>query len=374
MLAFAVRLATALLTMNYVDQRYETVRVALSLAHGGGFADPFFLPTGPTAHVAPGFPLVLAAVYRVFGDGMAGETAKRVLGCAVSSLSYAFLPAMAGVLKIARPVGIAAGLYGAIIPLNRHEEIAGNWESSWAALFLMALVYLVTQTVLPSAARFGLTGGLTLLFAPALTPIFALFALARRRWLAFPIAALVLLPWAWRNHQQLHSWIWTRDNFGLELSLSNSDGATPTLRDNIRTGYLDTTHPSHSVIEADKICYWGEAAYNRRRLDTAITWITSHPERFALLTLQRIRLFWFPSIYFSMLVALAFWSKRAGPLRAVWLLFPLIYYFIQYDPRYRYPIEWSILLAAANGAAALIHNGKRLYERRRGKTDLAAIS
>ncbi len=350
-----VRLLSSLTTLPHIDQQYESLRVALSLAHNGGFADPYLLPTGPTAHVAPGFPLVISLIYRVFGEGMAGETAKRILGCMVGSLPYALLPAVSVACGFGSLPGWIGGLWGAVIPLNRHEEIAGNWESPWSAVGVLVLVYLTAKRA--GAWRFGLAGGITLLFAPAVAPVLAAFAVVRRWWWALPIAALLVLPWAWRNHHALGAWIWGRSNFGLELSLSNRDQTTSNIRDNLRLGYHKASHPSHSLREADLVCYWGEAEYNHRRLETAREWIATHPARFASLTLARIRQFWFPSVYFTLLVALAaigLWrAPNAWIFGTLWTVFPLVYYLVQYDPRYRHPMEWSVLLLAAKGVTDL---------------------
>lgn len=45
--------------------RNEIVRIAASLNEKGAFADPYMIPTGPTAHHAPVFPLLLAAAQRL---------------------------------------------------------------------------------------------------------------------------------------------------------------------------------------------------------------------------------------------------------------------------------------------------------------------
>lgn len=352
--AFAVRLFGSLTSLGFVDQNYETVRVALSLAHHNTFADPFLLPTGATAHVAPAFPFLLSVLYRIFGDGLAGDTAKRVTECAVSSLGYALLPAIARACGWREAVGIGAGLWGAVIPLDRYEEISGNFESSWAALLLMLLVWAA------AARRTPYWAGVMLLFAPALAPVLAVLALARRWWLPLAISVLLVMPWTLRNHAKLGSWIWIRDNLGLELSLSNRDGVTPSMRENIRLGYHGASHPSHSMQELDRVQYYGEALYNQRRLRMALTWIAGHPGKFAALTLARARWFWFPSLYFSAMVLLAFYGIWRAPnawiFAAVWLVFPLMYYLIQYDARYRHPMDWTLLLAAANGIERL-----RLY-------------
>src|SRR5262245_36784351 len=45
----------------------EPLGIAKSLLGGQGFSSPFALPTGPTAFVAPIYPVVLAAIESVFG-------------------------------------------------------------------------------------------------------------------------------------------------------------------------------------------------------------------------------------------------------------------------------------------------------------------
>src|SRR5580698_2305643 len=46
---------------------WEMGRVGRALATGYGYADPFVGHTGPTAWVPPLYPLMLAAVFKVFG-------------------------------------------------------------------------------------------------------------------------------------------------------------------------------------------------------------------------------------------------------------------------------------------------------------------
>ena len=342
-----------------LEQQYETARVAISLVNHGTYGDPFRLPTGPTAHVAPGFPLVLAAIYKVFGTDMAGEMAKRVVSCVVSSLGYALLPAVSAACGWGAGPGIAAGLVGAVLPLNRYEEISGNWESPWAALGLIVLAWLCARRV--SAWMFGAAGGVAMLFAPAIAPVFGVWAVVRRRWPAFLAALLFLLPWAVRNRVSLGEWIWTRDNLGLELSLANNPLARATLRENIASGAHATLHPSLSALQCDRVCYWGEPEYNRRRLAMALAWIGDNPQRFASLTLQRIRWFWFGSYYFAALFLLGLMAVYRTPnawiFYTIWLTFPLLYAFIQFDPRYRHPMEWSVLLMASKS----VFNLRRLF-------------
>jgi hypothetical protein len=115
----------------------------------------------------------------------------------------------------------------------------------------------------------------------------------------------------------------------------------------------------------------GEIAYNRERLRRAMRWMRAHPRRFLELTLARGRIFWFgwwgdpeTAWIFTLTTALAsvgawfMWhSNHREVLRmfgAVWILYPLTYYVVQYLPRYRVPIWWTVLLAAAYGGGRLL--------------------
>ena len=42
--------------------------LADSLLHGAGLSSPFGIPTGPTAIVAPGYPLLVATLFYLFGS------------------------------------------------------------------------------------------------------------------------------------------------------------------------------------------------------------------------------------------------------------------------------------------------------------------
>ncbi|MEO6830156.1 MAG: hypothetical protein ABI164_10145, partial [Acidobacteriaceae bacterium] len=56
---------------QFLDHRsfgWEAGRIAHALVTGHGYADPFFGHTGPTAWAAPLYPLLLAAVFKLFGD------------------------------------------------------------------------------------------------------------------------------------------------------------------------------------------------------------------------------------------------------------------------------------------------------------------
>jgi len=372
--AFAVRFSGTLRHSPAPDNIYESTKVALTLAKHGAFADPFIFPTGPTAHVAPGYPLVLSLVYRCFGAGTAAEIAKRVLTCAVSSLQYACLPPLALLLGLSRRVGFSAAIFGALVPLQRYAESASSWESPWAAVLLMLLTAMLLQgcgTGYLAACRFGVAWGIALLFAPALASIYAGFLWLLRRKartiaISFLTTVLCLLPWAYRNERRLGSWIWLRDNFGLELSISNQDGANARMGSNLP----DYSHPHGSFVEASRVEALGEVEYNRRKLREALDWIRNNPGHFVRLTAARVFYFWFPwassgwdRIFLALVTIASFFglyeTVRVNAVSArlvtiIWLLYPLVFYVIEFDRRYRHPIEWTMLLMAARGAGDLV--------------------
>jgi uncharacterized protein (DUF486 family) len=74
-LALVIRLAVIVI-FHYYNVRtsedhfgfgYEMGRIARALATGHGYADPFHGHTGPTAWIAPVFPLILSGIFKIFG-------------------------------------------------------------------------------------------------------------------------------------------------------------------------------------------------------------------------------------------------------------------------------------------------------------------
>src|SRR5215472_17053525 len=59
-LALAVRLP--LIWLRSPTALTENLRAGFTLAQRGYLGDPYIIPTGPTAHVAPAYPLLVAAV------------------------------------------------------------------------------------------------------------------------------------------------------------------------------------------------------------------------------------------------------------------------------------------------------------------------
>src|SRR5206468_3443481 len=72
--------------------RYELERTAISLSRTGVFGNPYAIPTGPTAHVSPGYTILLAVIFDLFWESTTGEIIKELVSTTVTSFDFALLP------------------------------------------------------------------------------------------------------------------------------------------------------------------------------------------------------------------------------------------------------------------------------------------
>jgi hypothetical protein len=358
----------------------EVVRVGLNVAHTGAFANPFYpLPTGPTAHNAPGYVLLFALVTKVFGEGLAGAIAIWSLNVGFLALQLALLPLLSQRLGLGVLPGLLAAAFGAIFQPYR---VLPEWESLLTGALIVSLAVLTVPHFQASrnwkhSAMLGLLWGVALLTNPQCVwlllawPVVAVWNIspvqrvrAIRAMAAVAAgAALVCLPWFIRNYEQFRAVFFVRDNLGLELFTSNNSCATPTMLENYISGCHFETHPNVNAAVAAEVLEKGEIRFNQERMHQAFAWISENPRAFASLTARRFLRFWFPyltsyryAVPCGVLTVLSFLGLgamfRKQP-RAAWAIFsvlalyPLINYVVQFEARYRYPIFWATLLPAA---------------------------
>ena len=370
----------------------EMENIARSLALHGTFADPYLLPTGPTAHTAPGYPILLGLIFLLFGIGAAGEMVSRIASAIVASIQYALLPRVSTALGLPRFTGAVAGLLAALAPYKGYVEGSrDSIDQPYLALVLI-LLFLYTakawsakplagETVSPFAR--GLWWGLASLFSPILGFVFGaiivyeIFAMRRHAGLAPLLAAFAAIqaPWAIRNWVEFHAFVPTRSNFGLELRISNRPESFALMEDNVSHGVLSRFHPGLNEDEARKVAAEGEMAYTRSEMANARAEIRRDPTRFLRLTGERFWRFWLaPSRRFkttaastaiTLLGLLGLCLLPASPgTRLTWLIlltYPLVYYFVQVDARYTYPLGWIFLTPAVH---AVILAAQKLTPRR----------
>ena len=352
----------------------EMENIAKSLALHGTFADPYILPTGPTAHTPPGYPILLGLIFLIFGTGLAGEIANRIASVLAASLQYALLPRVATALGLPRFTGAVAGLLAALAPYKGYVEGGrDSVDQPYLALALI-LLFLYTckswsgETVSPLLR--GLWWGLASLFSPILGLVFAaivayeIVALDRRGGLLLLLAAFAIVqaPWAIRNWVEFHAFVPSRSNFGLEFHISNRPESFALMEDNVSHGVMSRFHPGLNPDEARKVAAAGEIAYTREQMDAARAEIRRDPARFLRLTAERFLRFWLaPSRRFkttatstaiTLLGLLSLCLLPASPgTRLTWIIlltYPLVYYLVQVDARYTYPLAWIFLTPAVH--------------------------
>jgi hypothetical protein len=371
----------------FVPSGYETLHLARNLRTTGLFANPFdTLDTGPSAHLAPALPAFLALITWMFGVHSVGFYACQVAAALAASFQLGLLPLVSRLLGM----GCLTGVLAACIWLAAKLPLFWDWEPTYAGL-LIAIATCCFRRLLGSAPphlgvtlTLGFLMGLLALLIPTCISVFLCWLI----WLAFsrkaslfraPAVALIILPaiivspWIVRNYLVFHRIVFVRDNLGLELSVSNNDCAPFSLRENLAIGCLQKSHPNENVAEAGKVLAMGEARYNELRLREGIDWVTGNPHRFMSLCAQRFVAFWlphfsedlmreffqdgrrarFPVYLMTFLSIIGMWiiarrDIKSAIVCAIWLcLFPLIYYVVQFEDRYRYPIMWVTFLLGA---------------------------
>ncbi len=404
LLVFAVALVVRVFFLTLIPEDalqpsgdWELDAIAMSVVESGQFANPYIEPTGPTAHLAPVPPFMLALIYKIFGITMLGGLVGWLVRMIFQSAIWGLLPWIGERLGIGWKAGLTAGLAGALWPqwLAHGEALA----SVLLGLLVVAIVSRWDTVGRQSAARrstaprptASLLLGAAFGFSFHLQPVFLVVLLGylafevwyrsdRARWgsagLVLLGALVVSIPWGIRNYRAFDAVLFVRSNFGLELRMGNHEGATANIDDPHFNDW--PPHPRTHASETRKIRDLGEVAYMRQSGREAVAWIRSSPGDFARLTAQRVRYFWLGALD-DPVMALAFVTlaglaalgvvrvlrglpaPHAAALLIPLLTYPLVYYLVPWQHRYRFPIEWILFLLA--GAALYWGSSGRLRGR-----------
>ena len=307
---------------------WEAARVGYNFYKTGDWVNPYLpIATGPTAHEAPAFPVLLATIYHIFGEGARGKFVVDFLEDAALTLQVSLIPVLARSMGLPFSVGFIAEIL-AIVCVRRYPV----WEHSYVALLLViatlaACHYLrvieragTPTSAAAGAAVVGILWGLLLLTGPSTGLVWvgwlavgAVYSWRRgfpAAWLpALILPLLILAPWTWRNYRALGYPVLTRSIFGLALAEDNSDCPSCFLKNN----------PYLNLDEARSVLALGEVNYNRMKLEEAETWIRENQWKFWRLTGIRFLLFWFPTE--TGRVRDMFHSDLYNPA-SVWMLYP----------------------------------------------------
>ncbi len=400
LLVFVVALAIRLFFLTLIPEDalipnsdWELDAIAMSLATEGEFANPYMVPTGPTAHLAPIPPLMLALIYKLFGITMVAGVVGWLTRMVFQSAIWGLLPWIGERTGLGWKAGLTGGLAGALFPqwLAHGEALA----SVLMGLLVVAIVRRWDSLQRPesggpdSAPRTAASLLLGAAFGVSfhVQPVFLVILLGyltfevwrrsdRRKWgsagLVLLGALLVSIPWGVRNYRAFDAVFFVRSNLGLELRMGNHEGATASIDDPHFNDW--PPHPRTHREDAIKIREWGEVPYMRDSRREALAWIGSHPGEFARLTAKRVAYFWLGpldqpgiALLLAALTGLAILGAvralpglpgtRSAALLIPLFAYPLIYYLVPWQHRYRFPIEWILFLLA--GAALWSWRGSR---------------
>ncbi len=372
-----------------VPFQQETGNIAYSLAQGKGFGSVFRTDTGPTAWLAPGYPLLIGGIFKIFGT-----FTTRALFAAVFLNILFSSAACVPVFLAGKRIGglglasLAAWLW-ALFPNAIMMPFEWIWDTSLSAL-LAATILWATLALAESGrvlnwCAYGLLWGFALMTNPALGTLlpFLLGWLAYRavdehrlRWqrvaLAVGVAILCCVPWTIRNYTAFHRFIPLRSNLPFELWLGNND----IFDEHARNGRKVITRTEETRTYARL----GETAYMREKWQLATSFMSSHPGLELRLAGRRFASFWtgmdspFKAfretdstlvrgvLLCSFLTALgafvglvALWRRRSAvtfPLAVFPVIFPCLYYITHADLRYRHPIDPVLCLLTAIAATS----------------------
>ncbi len=372
----------------------ENLKAGLTLAQHGYLGDPFVIPTGPTAHLSPAYPALVAAVRSITPSDAVCLHILAIIMAVISSCNIAALLPISRALKLPAGAGTVAALLW-LLPSFAWIEMSAEHETPFTVAALLTLVTLLVRTLdrdrpaIAGGAGLGLAAGALAHITPTVLPVAALVTAVGARVVRCPVKhllpalaaaafafALAILPYTLRNHHTFGKWFFIRDNFGIELAMSNGPGARPTEAEN---GAADGTlrhHPFNSRTAAARVRDLGEIEYNQELRQAAIAWIKLNPGEFLGLAARRLGYMvlpqsrrWYQRVLAgsTSLMAIAggmlLWRSRyrlgIHCLAAAIVGYLLVYVLIEHDIRYMYPALFLESLIAGSFAVELARRSPR---------------
>jgi hypothetical protein len=375
---------------------FESGNIAFSIASGHGFGSPLRVDTGPTAWMTPLYPILLSDIMRVFGI----YTFQSWVAAVLMNICFSTLACIplyhAG--KRVGGAGLAAGAawLWAIFPNAILLSFQSLWDTSLSALLGATAVWATLRLAGSARARdwgtYGVLWGVILMVNAAVLSLLPLLLgwAAYRNWktgrpalsnaaLACGVVVLCCIPWTVRNYLVFHSIVPLRSTLGLQLWAGNNPQA--------RVIWLGGQHPINDNSERTQYKEMGEISYMAAKRKDAINYMLTHPRheaeliggRFVMLwtggtphpidDLLKSRSAWFRYVLIFNLCA-AFGalagivllfrnhSVYAFPLAAGPLVFPFAYYLTLALPRYRHPIDPTLMLLTAVAISGIKNRGR----------------
>lgn len=366
------------------DQASELRSLAQSILHGQGLSSPFGGNTGPSAFLAPGYPAIIALVFRLFGYATHNSAIAILCLQALFGVGTVLALMLAARIAFGDKVAKMTGIFWAISPpLLWLPTIF--WETSLSIMLLTAtLAAAFTCVHSPTIGRYvalGSIAGFSLLVNPSLVTILLILliwvlyknyqdftilnlnVLNLSSFLPLAVCFLIFIPWPIRNEVSMQAFIPFRSNMGYELWQGN--------RPESKGFFSPYLHPNINQAEFKRYAALGEVAYMKEKSQLAEAAIRDNPARFIQLTFKRFLCFWtgfndqglsifiVTHITITSLLAIAGLISMAKRRHATTLLFvaallvfPIPYYLTHPDPRFRLVIDPLTTLLAAYALAS----------------------
>jgi len=384
--ALAIRLAVVPFVYDewmqpYFVTHWEQGNVSRALLAGHGFGSPF-LSSQPSAIMPPVYPLIVAAIFGIFGiHTTASILAALSFNCLLSALACIPVFLMAR-RSFGERVALWAGWGWAFSPYGIYFSAEWAWSTHLLLLCLCWMLYLAQDLEQSSSlglwAGFGLLAGFAGLTEPSILIVVPFLlalaawrlARARKHWLLPGVVASLTLaaaisPWMIRNAVVFHRFIPMRDSMGLELWLGNNGYS--------RHWINADHHPNHDPQELAAYNA-GELPFMAHKAMQAETYIHDHPSWYAWMCARRALYLWtgywsFDHSYLAeepldppnvavataltmlgLLGIILAWRRK--PFEAiryggVLFLFPMMYYFTHPQAYHMRPIDPLLVIMGA---------------------------
>ena len=369
--------------LSVVPFQNEVGNVAAALARGEGFCCLFRQPTGPTAWLAPVYPLLLAGIFKIWGIFTLRSFYVAVgLNCVFSAL--ATVPLFRVGKRIGgKPVAAVAGWVWALFPSGVILPFEWIWDTSLSVLLAAVLLWwtvkLKDASPLRDFALYGLLCGIALLTNPALGAVlpvlggwlFYQYRSNRALQLRFilltgVVIVLSCLPWTVRNYVQFHRLIPLRSNFPFEFWSGNNEIFDEHSREVNRITRYEQTHLYAQL---------GENAFLDDKMHSGLRFVRTHPalylqlfERRVIATwlgtetpwtdflhtdsgLARFLILWNAAALLGVIIGLLRLYREGRtyflPLAAFPIVFPLTFYIAHTTLRHRHPCDPIVAVLVA---------------------------
>jgi len=378
-LAAALRLAGIAFLRTYLHpQTWEFGKIAKSLVTGHGFT--LFPPYLPSAFMPPGYPLVLAGVFSVFGDGPRAYLILEIVQASLGILLVYLVYLLALTLFKSDSKARLAAMYATVYP--PFIEMCNEFHSInfYIVVGLAAVLFLIKAIQNPEATRYWIRSSVcigTLLFfraeAVLLVVLFAALLGCRRVHRSFAVRPLLymalaycfLVPWTLRNYHIFHTLIPTTTSGGTNLWVGHNPNATGGDRGHTRDV------PPQLQAEIDQYVQPQDYELRQDRMlrGAAVRYMAAHPKQDILLTGKKLLMFWtfdpthekgrlpsywVPSILLSILAGAGLLNRRRPRLLEVapilvMIAFSSILAMVYFTlPRYKVVIDPLLCVLAAN--------------------------